>query len=229
MTKPGDVDHYTRVRVYQSLMPRYPNGMAVLSLLPLAMRMAGPREALWHAIIRKNYGSTMFIVGRDHAGPGKNSQGKDFYGPYDAQTLVNQYHDELGIEMVPFQMVTYCPDMDEYVPENEVGPDTKTLNISGTGTLIVSLHLFLTVLELRRRLRLGLPIPEWFSYPEVVQVLRESYPPRSKQGFTIFFTGYYNARKRIIAKALQVSLLQQGGRPVTLVSIACLIDDIKMN
>jgi sulfate adenylyltransferase len=107
--------------------------MAALSLLPLAMRMAGPREALWHAIIRKNFGATHFIVGRDHAGPGKDSQGQDFYGPYDAQHLVHQYQQELGIEMVPFQMVAYCPDMDEYIPEDEVMEGIKTLSISGTG------------------------------------------------------------------------------------------------
>ena len=175
MTKPGDVDHYTRVRVYQSLMPRYPNGMAHLALLPLAMRMGGPREALWHAIIRKNFGVTHFIVGRDHAGPGKDSTGKDFYGPYDAQVLVTEYKDELGIEMVPFQMMTYLPASDEYQPVDEVAPGTQTLDISGT--------------ELRRRLRNGAPIPDWFSYESVVKTLRESYPPKAKQGFTSEWPG----------------------------------------
>lgn len=120
LTKPGDIDHYTRVRVYKALMPKYPNGMAELSLLPLAMRMGGPREAVWHALIRKNHGVTHFIVGRDHAGPGKNSQGVDFYGPYDAQQLVEKYKEEIGIEIMPFQMVAYCPDTDEYMPADEV-------------------------------------------------------------------------------------------------------------
>lgn len=136
LTKPGDIDHFTRVRVYQALMPRYPNGMAVLALLPLAMRMGGPREAVWHAIIRKNHGATHFIVGRDHAGPGKNSKGVDFYGPYDAQTEVEKYRDELGIEVVPFQQMTYLPDSDEYKPKDEVEQGVKTLDISGTGTLL---------------------------------------------------------------------------------------------
>ncbi|KAJ2881096.1 Sulfate adenylyltransferase, partial [Coemansia aciculifera] len=120
LTKPGDIDHFTRVRVYQAIMAKYPNGMAQLSLLPLAMRMGGPREAVWHAIIRKNFGATHFIVGRDHAGPGPNSQGQDFYGPYEAQELVLKYRDELDIEVVPFQMLTYLPDTDEYQPINEV-------------------------------------------------------------------------------------------------------------
>jgi sulfate adenylyltransferase len=133
LTKPGDIDHFTRVRVYQALMPRYPNGMAVLALLPLAMRMGGPREAIWHAIIRKNHGATHFIVGRDHAGPGKNSKGVDFYGPYDAQDAVEKYRDELGIEVVPFQQMTYLPDSDEYKPKDEVEQGVKTLDISGTG------------------------------------------------------------------------------------------------
>lgn len=202
LTKPGDIDHFTRVRVYKALLPRYPNGMAVLGLLPLAMRMGGPREAIWHAIIRKNHGATHFIVGRDHAGPGKNSAGKDFYGPYDAQHAVEKYRSELGIEVVPFQMMTYLPDSDEYAPIDQIAAGTRTLNISGT--------------ELRSRLRTGREIPTWFSYPEVVRVLRESHPPRNKQGFTIFLTGYQNSGKDTIARALQVTLNQQGGRSVSL-------------
>nr|P56862.1 RecName: Full=Sulfate adenylyltransferase; AltName: Full=ATP-sulfurylase; AltName: Full=Sulfate adenylate transferase; Short=SAT [Aspergillus terreus]AAF28890.1 sulfate adenylyltransferase [Aspergillus terreus] len=203
LTKPGDIDHFTRVRAYQALLPRYPNGMAVLGLLPLAMRMGGPREAIWHAIIRKNHGATHFIVGRDHAGPGKNSKGEEFYGPYDAQHAVEKYREELGIEVVEFQQVTYLPDTDEYKPKDEVPAGIKTLDISGT--------------ELRNRLRTGAHIPEWFSYPEVVKILlRESSPPRATQGFTIFLTGYMNSGKDAIARALQVTLNQQGGRSVTL-------------
>ena len=202
LTKPGDIDHFTRVRVYEALMPRYPHGMAVLGLLGLAMRMGGPREAIWHAIIRKNHGATHFIVGRDHAGPGKNSSGKDFYGPYDAQNAIEKYRQELGIEVVEFQQMTYLPDTEEYKPKDEVPAGIRTLDISGT--------------DLRRRLRVGGDIPEWFSYPEVVKVLRESNPPRAKQGFTIFLTGYLNSGKDSIARALQVTLNQQGGRSVTL-------------
>lgn len=203
LTKPGDVDHYTRVRVYEAIMAKYPNGMGHLALLPLAMRMAGPREAVWHAIIRKNYGATHFIVGRDHAGPGKNSAGKDFYGPYDAQALVSKYADELHIEMVRFQQMSYVPSTDEYQPSDEVPKDVQTLNISGT--------------ELRRRLKTGAPIPDWFSYEAVVKTLRQSYPPRSKQGIILFLTGLYNAGQDTIARALQVTLNEQGGRSVSLV------------
>lgn len=202
LTKPGDVDHYTRVRAYQALMPSYPEGLAHLALLPLAMRMAGPREAVWHAIIRKNFGASHFIVGRDHAGPGKNSQGKDFYGPYDAQELVAQYKDELHIDMVPFQMMTYLPGSDEYQPVDEVPKGTQTADISGT--------------ELRKRLRTGAAIPDWFSYTGVVKVLRDSYPPRPKQGFTVLLTGLHNSGKDTIARALSVTLQQHGGRSVSL-------------
>ncbi|KAK0451704.1 hypothetical protein EV421DRAFT_1056466 [Armillaria borealis] len=208
LTKPGDVDHYTRVRVYEAIMAKYPNGMGHLALLPLAMRMAGPREAVWHAIIRKNFGATHFIVGRDHAGPGKNSKGKDFYGPYDAQDLVTKYRDELQIEMVPFQQMTYLPSADEYQPVDEVPKGVQTLDISGT--------------ELRRRLKTGAPIPDWFSYDAVVKTLRESYPPRNQQGFVLFLTGLPNSGKEKIAKALQVSLNEQGGR-----SVSVLLEDGK--
>ena len=176
--------------------------MAVLGLLPLAMRMGGPREAIWHAIIRKNHGATHFIVGRDHAGPGKNSAGKDFYGPYDAQHAVDKYRDELGIAVVPFQQMIYLPDTDEYKPDDEVPKGVRTANISGT--------------ELRSRLRTGKDIPEWFSYPEVVKVLRESHPARYRQGFTVFLTGYTNSGKDAIARALQVTLNQQSGRSTSL-------------
>ncbi|KAJ8293585.1 Sulfate adenylyltransferase [Rhodotorula toruloides] len=202
LTKPGDVDHFTRVRVYEAIIRTYPKGMAALALLPLAMRMGGPREAVWHAIIRKNFGATHFIVGRDHAGPGKNSQGKDFYGPYDAQELVTKFKDELQIEMVPFQMMSYIPDQDTYMPVDEIPKGTVTADISGT--------------ELRRRLKTGAPIPDWFSYEAVVKVLRESYPPKARQGFTILLTGYVNSGANAIAKALESQFQQQAGRSVSL-------------
>ncbi|NVK20912.1 MAG: bifunctional sulfate adenylyltransferase/adenylylsulfate kinase [Kangiellaceae bacterium] len=202
MTKPGDIDHYSRVRCYEQILKQYPEQTTMLSLLPLAMRMGGPREALWHAIIRKNYGCTHIIIGRDHAGPGKNSQGEDFYGPYDAQELLIKHEDELGIKMVPFQMMVYVQEKAEYQPIDDVEEGMTVLNISGT--------------EVRRRLAEGLDIPEWFSYPEVVAELRKTKPPRSKQGFTVFFTGLSGSGKSTIANALMVKMLEMGGRPVTL-------------
>jgi sulfate adenylyltransferase len=202
MTKPGDVDHFTRVRCYEAVLDQYPASTTHLSLLNLAMRMAGPREALWHAIIRRNHGLTHFIVGRDHAGPGKNSQGQDFYGPYDAQTLVAQHQAEIGIEMVDFKQMVYVQEKAQYYPVDEVPEGSTVLDISGT--------------ELRRRLREGLEIPDWFSFPQVVTELRRTSPARSKQGFTVFFTGLSGSGKSTIANALMVKLMEMGGRPVTL-------------
>jgi len=202
MTKPGDIDHYTRVRCYEHLLEQYPEQTTALSLLGLAMRMAGPREALWHALIRKNYGCTHFIVGRDHAGPGNDSKGEPFYGPYDAQEMMREFAGDLDITMVPFQLMVYVEDRAEYLPIDQVTDDLTVLNISGT--------------EFRRRLREGLEIPGWFSYPKVVEELRKSYPPRHKQGVTIFFTGLSGSGKSTIANALLVKLLEIGDRPVTL-------------
>jgi sulfate adenylyltransferase len=202
MTKPGDVDHYTRVRCYQALLPHYPRDTVKLSLLPLAMRLAGPREAVWHAIIRKNYGCTHLIVGRDHAGPGKDSAGKDFYDPYAAQDLLRNHEEELGVGMVPFKMMVYVEDKDAYMPEDEVPQGARVLNISGT--------------ELRRRLADGREIPSWFSFPEVARELRRTHPPRYGQGFSVFFTGLSGSGKSTIANVLLVKFLEVGGRPVTL-------------
>lgn len=202
MTKPGDVDHFTRVRCYQALMPRYPQFTAKLSLLNLAMRMAGPREALWHAIIRKNHGCSHFIVGRDHAGPGSDSSGKPFYGPYEAQEVMKQHGDDLGVEMVPFRLMVYVESKDAYMPIDEVPEGLKTKSISGT--------------ELRERLADGREIPEWFTFPEVAAELRRSHPPRHQQGFTVFFTGLSGSGKSTVANVLRVKLLEMGGRSVTL-------------
>ncbi|MEO1494973.1 MAG: bifunctional sulfate adenylyltransferase/adenylylsulfate kinase [Pseudomonadota bacterium] len=202
MTKPGDIDHFTRVRCYEAVLDKYPAATTHLSLLNLAMRMAGPREAVWHGLIRKNHGCTHFIVGRDHAGPGKNSKGEDFYGPYDAQDLFLEHQAEIGLEMVPFKMMVYVQEKAQYFPADEVEEGQTVLNISGT--------------ELRRRLQEGLEIEDWYSFPEVVQELRKSHPPRAAQGFTVFFTGLSGSGKSTIANALMVKLMEMGGRPVTL-------------
>jgi sulfate adenylyltransferase len=184
------------------VIKHYPEQTTSLSLLNLAMRMAGPREAVWHAIIRKNHGCTHFIVGRDHAGPGSNRKGEEYYGPYEAQELLTAHQDELGITMVPFRMMVYVGDRAQYVPVDETREDETVLNISGT--------------EFRRRLQEGLEIPDWFSYPEVVVELRRTHPARHKQGFVAFLTGLSGAGKSTIANALMVKLMELGGRRVTL-------------
>ncbi|KAK6204515.1 sulfate adenylyltransferase [Scheffersomyces amazonensis] len=216
LTKPGDIDHHTRVKVYKTILQKFPDGLATLSLLPLAMRMGGDREALWHALIRTNYGVDHFIVGRDHAGPGKNSQGVDFYGPYDAQDLLKQYEDELTIKIVPFRMVTYLPEEDRYAPIDTIDTTkVKTANISGT--------------ELRNRLRTGESIPEWFSYPEVVRILRETNPPRAKQGFVIVIDNQEKIGD-YLSYALQSTLNQFGGeRRITKLSDEAHLDSFLIN
>ena len=202
MTKPGDVDHYTRVRCYNHVLDKYPDNSVILSLLPLAMRMGGPREALWHAIIRKNYGCTHLIVGRDHAGPGNDKDGNPFYGPYDAQDIIEKYKDEIGIQMVPFKFLVFLPDQNSYKPIDEVpdGIDYKT--VSGS--------------ELRKHLDEGTDIPDWFTYQEVAKELQKSRPPKAERGFTIFFTGLSGSGKSTLANGLLIKLLENGSRPVTL-------------
>jgi len=202
VTKLGDVDYFTRVRCYQRLLTKYPHDTAKLALLPLAMRMGGPREAIWHGLIRKNHGCTHMIVGRDHAGPGKDADGKPFYGHYEAQELFRKHEADIGVTMVPFSMMVYVEDEDKYFPEDEVPKGTHVLHLSGT--------------ELRQRLNEGRDIPAWFTYPEVVQELRRSFPPRHKQGVTVFFTGLSGAGKSTIASVLVTKFLEVGGRPVTL-------------
>ena len=202
MTRPGDVDYFTRVRCYQLLVGKYPAGTAKLTLVPFAMRMGGPREAIWHALIRKNYGCTHLIVGRDHAGPGKDTDGKPFYGPYEAQEIFAQHEEEIGVTQVPFQMMVYLEDKDKYFPANEVPKDARVLDLSGT--------------ELRNRLNEGRDIPSWFTYPEVATELRRSFPPRHKQGLTIFFSGFSGSGKSTIANVLMTKFLEVGGRPVTM-------------
>ncbi len=202
VTRPGDVPAVVRVRCYEELLPRYGDNGAVLSLLPLAMRMAGPREALWHSLIRRNFGATHFIIGRDHAGPGLSSQGKPFHGPYDAQHLVEKYSDEIGLTVVPLQMLVYDPEKDAYLTQDQASEASKSYQLSGT--------------ELRRRLNTGEEIPEWFSFPEVAKILRRAYPPRSQQGFTVFFTGLSASGKSTLAQALMARLQIDTGRDVTL-------------
>lgn len=203
VTKPGDVDHFTRVRCYRALVDNYyDSGSVVLSLLPLAMRMAGPKEALLHAIIRRNYGCTHFIVGRDHAGPGKDSAGKPFYEPYAAQDAMRDHGDEIGMAMVDFKQMVYLPDESRYSSIEEVPKGTRTADISGT--------------DVRDNyLAKGLQLPEWFSRPAVAEILNEANPPRFRQGLTIWFTGLSGSGKSTVAHAL-IERLAEFGRNCSL-------------
>ncbi len=203
LTKPGDVDHYTRVRVYRALVENYYDPKrTVLSLLPLAMRMAGPKEALWHAIIRRNYGANHFIIGRDHAGPGNDSHGRPFYGPYEAQLMLEQYADELGVKPIQFKELIYLPDEDRYEEVSKIPEGVRTLSISGT--------------QVREDyLAKGKELPEWFTRKETAEILQQMYPPRHRQGVCIWFTGLSGAGKSTTAEIL-TSLLMERGRQVTL-------------
>ncbi|MDX1437736.1 MAG: bifunctional sulfate adenylyltransferase/adenylylsulfate kinase, partial [Anaerolineales bacterium] len=198
MTKPGDIDHFTRVRVYRALVENYyDQGRTLLSLLPLAMRMAGPREALWHAIIRRNYGATHLIVGRDHAGPGKDASGKPFYGPYDAIELVAEHAGETGVEPVPFSELVYLKDQEAYVESHQVPTDANIARISGT--------------EVREEyLAKGIYLPEWFTRQETSVILSQMYPPLHRQGICLWFTGLSGSGKSTTAEVLATLLLEHG-------------------
>lgn len=201
MTRPGDVDHVTRVRTYEAVVSRYlDSSRSLLALLPLAMRMAGPREALWHALIRRNHGASHFIVGRDHAGPGLRSDGKPFFGPFEAQELVERHAAEIGVEMVRFGELVYLPDDGRYEEAARVAPGTRTLGLSGTAV--------------RDMLARGEGLPEWFTRPEVARLLAEASPPRHRQGFCVWLTGLSGSGKSATAEALAARLAERG-RPVT--------------
>jgi len=202
LTKPGDIDHYSRVRCYKRILNYYPKDSALLRLFPLAMRMAGPKEALWQSIIRQNYGFSHFIVGRDHAGPGRSNLGGDFYDVKAAQQLVSQYQDELAIKILPAPFLLYAPEREEFCEENQLLKGETGLYLSGA--------------ELRNILQKGETIPAWFAYPEIIDELHLTLPARSKQGVTIFFTGLSGSGKSTIANGILVKFLEYGGRKATL-------------
>jgi sulfate adenylyltransferase len=203
MTKPGDVDHYTRVRVYRTLVEQYFDPQRTyLSLIPLAMRMAGPREALWHAIIRRNYGATHFIIGRDHAGPGKDSNGKPFFGPYEAQMMLAQYSEEVGVQPIEFKELVYLAEEERYAESSNIPENARIFSISGT--------------QVREDyLAKGELLPDWFTRLETAEILQKMYPPRHEQGMCIWFTGLSGSGKSTTAEILTAFLLERG-RQVTL-------------
>ena len=202
ISKPGDIDHFTRVKCYQHIMNYYPEDSVELSLINLAMRMAGPKEALWHAIIRKNYGCNHIIIGRDHAGPGVDAEGRPYYQPYDAQEFISQYQEELEIKMIPFQEMVYTKNKKTFLPLDEIKKDEQTERLSGTQ--------FKELLEQRTE------IPSWYSFPEIIHELRRRYPKLHNQGLTVFFTGLSGAGKSTLANALMYKLMEMEDRPITL-------------
>ena len=202
ISKPGDIDHFTRVKCYQHIMNYYPEDSVELSLINLAMRMAGPKEALWHAIIRKNYGCNYIIIGRDHAGPGVDAKGKPYYQPYDAQELISQYQEELEIKMVPFQEMVFAKNKKTYLPLDEIKKDEQIERLSGT--------------QFKELLKQRIEIPSWYSFPEVIHELRRRYPKLHNQGLTVFFTGLSGAGKSTLANALMYKLMEMEDRPITL-------------
>lgn len=202
MTREGDIDYITRVHTYRVVCEKYGKDFTFLSLLPLAMRMAGPREALWHMIVRKNYGATHFIVGRDHAGPGKDSKGESFYGPYEARNLAEKYAEEVGIEVVPSDELAYVPKKSAYLSTDELEEGDETEGISGT--------------EFRRKLFAGEAIPEWFSFPESVAELQVGVSKQKRRGVTLFFTGLSGSGKSTVANIVATKLLEIQDREVTL-------------
>ena len=202
MTRPGDFDHYTRVRCYRHVVRHYPPDSHILSMLPLAMRMSGPREALLHAIIAKNYGCTHFITGRDHAGPGPDDNGQPYYESDEASKLAETHSLEIGLTVVPFAEMVYLPFEDEYRCADQVPEGTQVISLSGS--------------DIRKRIRTGRRIPEWATFPEVVEELQKAYPPPRSQGFTVFLTGLSGSGKSTIAKIIYARFLELGDRPVTL-------------
>ena len=202
MTKPGDFDHYTRVRCYRKVVQHYPPDSFILSLLPLAMRMSGPREAVLQAIVSKNYGCTHFIAGRDHAGPGLDKDGKPFYDRDEARRLTEEYSPEIGLQIVPFPEMVYLPFEDEFRNSDQVDEGTQVISLSGT--------------DIRERIRTGRRIPDWATFPEVITELQKAYPPPHRQGFAVFLTGLSGAGKSTVAKVIYARFLEIGDRPVTL-------------
>jgi len=202
ISKPGDIDHFTRVKCYQHIIKYYPENSVELSLINLAMRMAGPKEALWHAIIRKNYGCNRIIIGRDHAGPGVNAEGKPYYQPYDAQELIAQYQEELEIKMVPFKEMVFAKNKKTFLPLDKIEQDDPIEKLSGT--------------QFKEFLQQRTEIPNWYSFPEVIHELRKRFPKLHNQGLTVFFTGLSGAGKSTLANAIMYKLMETEGRPITL-------------
>ncbi len=202
MAKSTDFDHYTRVRCHWEVIKQYPPNSYILNLLPLSMRLSGPRDALLDAIIARNFGCSHFIVGHDHASPGVNNHSQNFYESGEAKNLANELSSTIGIEILPFEEMVYLPFEDEYRPMNEISPGVQTISLSGT--------------NIRDRVIKGKNVPDWSTFPGILNELHKAYPPPQNQGFTVFLTGLSGAGKSTLAKILYSRFLEIGDRPVTL-------------
>jgi sulfate adenylyltransferase len=204
MTKPGDLHYYARVHCYQAIRRHYPHNLAMLSLLPMAVRMAGPREALLNAIVRQNHGCSHLIIGPEHAAPPEvRLGGERFYPRYAAQELVAQHQSELAIRMIPVREMHYVPEDDRFLPVEQIEKEGKK-------------GVQFTEKELYDHLSHDREVPSWFSFPDVLTELRRVFPPRRRQGITLFFTGLSGSGKSTLAKILYARFIEAGGRPVTL-------------
>lgn len=204
MTKDGDIDYFTRVRTYKAATELcYPQNRVLLSLVPLAMRMAGPREAVWHAIIRRNYGASHFIVGRDHASPGNDGRGLPFYPPYAAQELAQDFSDEIGVKILSFNELAYDPESGDYVEFGVRESGKKVIALSGT--------------QMREEyLEKGRNLPEWYARKEITDILSDAHPPPHRRGVCIWFTGLSGSGKSTTAEIVASLLLEEGRRSTLL-------------
>ncbi len=208
VTKPGDLDYYARVHCYQAIQKYYPDNLAMMSLLPLAMRMAGPKEALWHAIINKNYGCTHILIGPNHASPPIITQvpqesDEKFYSATAAQHYVSQFADELELTIIAIEETRYVAEKKTFLPLSTINNEALNSTMLSDG-------------DVKQLLYNNEAIPSWFSYPEVLNALSRAYPARCHQGFTLFFTGLSGSGKSTLAKIIYAKMIELGTRPVTL-------------
>jgi sulfate adenylyltransferase len=198
--------HFALVRACQALMPRLPASTSMLALNPMTPWAAGPRKTLLKAIMARNYGCSQLVTGGETVLESLHKESSQRRGQdtpnLSSDTVYAVAKESLGVTLLPFPRMVYVEDRDEWLPEETVPADTRSESMSGA--------------ELTRRLMQNIKVPEWFSFPEVLDEMRKAYPPRKQQGFTVFFTGLSGSGKSTIARALTVRLMEMGGRRVSL-------------
>ena len=204
MAKPGDLHYYSRVHCYEAILKQYPKSLVTLALIPMAMRMAGPREALMNAIIRQNYGCTHYIIGTEHAAPPNvRDSGKRFYATGASQRYVEKYKRSIEIEIIDIEELCYDEDKERFITRTD-GKQALCSSESFSNT-----HVLNSLLRQEE-------IPKWVTFPEVLAALQQSYPPRSQRGLTLFFTGFSGSGKSTLARIIYAKFIEEGKRPVTL-------------